>query len=191
MTELEASLEVGAGKSGKPKKARLGTSLSRTIALEIAPHIQSNPLSIKALRTHLRVAAKASELGVAFTSSQELASRQNQVLERLFSEEKAKVVQAEQEVAKAKQALAEAKVEIAHLTAQLTAVNQQKDMQQGISEMRLKDALVQQRADLRFQLRNGLENIRLYTDRSEAAKDRVLKLCDELISKLDGTTNLP
>jgi len=185
--ELHASIEVGSGKSGSPIKENGATNLSKSIALDIVRLVQGPATSIKALKTHLLLASKASGLVQTVASAHEFSSRQSQVLDRLLSEEKAKVAEAEQQLATAEKAVTHANAQIAELKQKLAAADEQKNLQQGIAEMRMKDALVEQRAALRFKLRQGLGNIKLYTDREEPAKDRILKLCDELITHLDGT----
>jgi hypothetical protein len=186
LAELEASIEVGKGNSGAPRKSGGGSDLSRSIALNIVPQVQKNALSIKLLKSHLQLAQKASLLPQRAISTNEFSARQIETLDRLLTEEKAKHLQIEEQLAQAEKALAEAKVEAVKLKEKLNESDRQKDMQRGLAEMRMNEALVEQRAQLRFKLREGLVNIKLYADRAEPAKERILKLCDDLITHLDG-----
>jgi uncharacterized coiled-coil protein SlyX len=186
ISELDASVSVAKGKSGAPAKIPAGVSLSRSIALDVVRLVQGTSPAIK-LKSHLQLASKASGLSQAIVSAHEFSSRQTQILDRLLTEARAMHAEAEQRVVAGEKALAEAKATIEELNRKLAAGEQHKTLQKGIAEMRLKEALVEQRSELRFKLRQGLGNIKLYTDRPEPAKDRVVKLCDELISILDGS----
>lgn len=187
IASLDASIEVAKGKPGAPAKNPVGISLSHSIALDVVRLVRGTAPAVK-LKSHLQLASKASGLSQELVSAYEFTSRQSQVLNGLLSGEKERHAETEQRAASAKKDVADANVVIAELTQKLAAAEQHRKMQQGISEMRLKEALVAQRSELRFKLRQGLGNIKLYTDRPEPAKERVVKLCDELITLLDGTT---
>lgn len=186
VAELDASIEVGKGKVGSPNKGNGGASLSMSIALDIVPLVQPNALSIKSLKSHLLLMWKTSTLSHSAASAHEYSTRQVEVLNRLLGEEKTKVQNLEEQITALERGLADANERMNELSQKLAAADQQAKLMQGIADMRVKDALVEQRADLRFKLRQGLGNIKLYTDRPEPAKDRVLKLCDELIAHLES-----
>jgi hypothetical protein len=188
MVLLEASLEIGQGKSGNRKTPEI-VAAGRAIATEIARSVSQNAISVKGLRSQVRSVILASTLVRVERSSNELRAEQARVLEGLLDKERARTEELSEKVRQVEKALALQNEEMLVLKDQLAKADLIRTAGEARAESKLKEELMKQRGQVQFLLREGLNNILLYTDRAEPNKDRILAITTELLGRLDNLKN--
>jgi hypothetical protein len=184
--ELDGAIEVAGGKP--PKKPATKISVGQQLAWQISRHIPSKANGHKALRSHLRLLQVLATLQQEKGERLELASRQVATLDGLLTDTKAEVAKLEEAVEEARARSTAERVRADDIARQLTAANEQQVLQKGVADAKLVDELNAQRAAMRAYLREKIQNVRLYADRTEPARDKIARLCDEMVSFLDDSS---
>lgn len=185
LEELDGVLEIA--RNRRPAKKPTELSPGRQLAVQLSRCIPTKASGHKSLRSHLRVVQALVSLRQEHNQKFELAARQIGTLHRLLEESKADATKLQQIVEDAR---AESRTERSRsetLSRELQHSQEQQRIQKGAAAERIMDELNAQRAAIRAHLRERIQNVRLYADRQEPAREKITRLCDEMISFLDET----
>lgn len=188
LDELEYVLSVARGKSGTKKTSvAQKQSSSAKVAALILRQLPAKANAPKALLAHLRMAKALSETQAQRVEQFELLQKQVQTLAGRLEEQNAQLACYESALSDTRNQTSVEQAKVAKLEQELQAAIEQQRLQKGIADAKLQDELNGQRAALRAQLRPKLQNVRLYADRTDPARDKIIRLCDEMTAVLDQT----
>ncbi len=188
LSELEGAIEVARDKC--PKKPGSKLSTTRQLALQISRQIPTKPNGEKSLRSHLRLLQIVAHLQQEKGEKLELVSQQIAALDRLLAAAKDDVSRLEGVIEEARRQTEIERARADALGQELRITREQQLLQKGVADAKLVDELNAQRAAMRTFLRERIQNVRLYADRPEPAREKIARLCDEMVAFLDGSSRL-
>lgn len=188
LNELDGAFEV-AQDSG-PKKPGSKLTTARQLAWQISRQIPSKANGHKSLRTHLRLLQVVADLQREKGERLELVSQQIDALNRLLATAKDDVSRLEGVVEETRSQTAMERARADAIGQELRITKEQQLLQKGVADAKLIDELNAQRAAMRAFLRERIQNVRLYADRPEPARDKIARLCDEMVAFLDDSSRL-
>ncbi len=190
MVELDGAIEV-AQDAGPKKKPAVNLTAARRLAWQISRQIPTKPNGHKSLRTHLHLLQAINALHVDQGTKLESALEQVETVDRLLTEAKAETARLRAEIEQTEAKIGAERARAEGIASELRASRDQQALQKGIADAKLSDELNAQRAAIRAYLRERIQNVRLYADRPEPARDKVARLCEEMVAFLDDTTRAP
>jgi hypothetical protein len=186
LEELEGALDVARGKPGSKRTSALyKLSPGARVAALISRQLPSKPNAPKGLLAHLRIVNALAQVHALRVEQFEVAQKQLQTLERLLEQQKQEHIRYESALIDARNQTSTEMAKGVALERDLQAAREQLRLQKGVADAKLQDELNRQRAAFRGQLREKLQNVRLYADRPEPAREKIMRLCDEMITLLD------
>lgn len=187
--EFDGLLEIATNRP--PKKTSTVLPANRQLAVHLARQIPHTPKGIKIFRSHLRVVQLLTALQQERTEHLVTATQQVSALDRLLEKSKAELAVLEKVIENERTATAQERLRADNAVAELKTARDQQKLQKGVADARMVDELSAQRASIRKHLQERIQNIRLYSDRPEPAKDKIARLCDEIVAFLNNTPPSP
>lgn len=184
--ELDGAIEVA--QDAGPKKASAKLTAARQLAWQISRQVPTKPNGHKSLRTHLHLLQAFTALHLEKGEKLESANQQVDTLDRLLTEARVEVARLHAEVERAQAQIVEERARAEAIAKELRVSRDQQSLQKGVADAKLSDELNAQRAAVRAYLRERIQNVRLYADRPEPARDKIARLCEEMVAFLDDPT---
>lgn len=187
LNELEDALAVSKGKAGAKRSAgRSSSPPGIRLAAILTRQLPTKGDSPRALLASLRVIEAIGRIQTWQSAETNELRRQVQSLQRLLEEKRSELDRAVAALDEARRKISETEADAGALRHELLRLSHDAQIQKGAAASNLQEQLNAQRAALRSVMRDKLQNVRLYADRSDPARDKIIRLCDEMLQHLDS-----
>lgn len=183
--ELLGAEEVA--KNAKPRPKRLRSMLGEQVAAHLTGELtQGKTRGIKALKRDLKLIELLCERDGYLKDALDDARRQIGLVGRRLEESTQLVAETETRYEAQKEQNQDLRTQIQTLEKEVAQSRDRVTVQRAVVETKSTEQLNAQRAAIQSYMSEKLGNVKLYADRPEPAREKILRLCDEMVAFLEN-----
>jgi len=182
--ELLGAEEVANNAKPKPKRPRI--PLNQRFVGHLTDELTQGRRGLKALKRDLKLVELQTERETDLNATLEENRRQFRKLTKNLEEASKLADDSQSDLAAQKEEIEALQGTIESLRLQVARSNEQASIQRAVVENKTTEELNAQRAKIQSAMSESLANVKLYADRTEPAREKILRLCDEMLTFLDN-----